>query len=120
MLNLIKEETKDMKKTKEECTGCDEWCEPNWKQFIRPVGFVVTLGIFFLLMFIDGNVGNFTVREAYLPILETVLVTIVVAFFGSRGVEKTTREIIAGKKRTNPGADDSEIPNIYKQNQTQE
>ena len=89
---LLQERLQDQKMMiPEECKDC-EWCrEPKWKSYIRPAGFIITLGVFFFILFADGNWGKFTVREAYLPILETVLVTIVIALFASRGVEKTAK-----------------------------
>jgi hypothetical protein len=106
---MIKENLPNQEK---DCSRCIECCEPSWKGWIRPFGFIVTLFIFFLLIFIDGNWHNFHVRDAYLPILETVLVTIVIAFFGSRGVEKTAREI----KSQPPIIKDKDIPDIYRRN----
>ncbi len=41
----------------------------------------------------DGNVGEFNVNQAYIPMLETILVTVTIAYFGSRGVEKVTKTV---------------------------
>lgn len=38
----------------------------------------------------DGNIGTFTVKEAYIPILETIVVTITLAFMGMLGIGETT------------------------------
>ena len=74
---------------KEECLHCKKCCEPKWKQFVRPSTFILTLFIFFILMVFDGNWGEFHIRDIYLKILESILVTMVIALFASRGVEKT-------------------------------
>ena len=74
---------------KEECLHCKKCCEPKWKQFVRPSTFILTLFIFFILMVSDGNWGVFNIRDIYLKILESILVTMVIALFASRGVEKT-------------------------------
>ncbi len=79
----------------ERCKGCEE--EPKWKAFIRPGGFIITLFLFFLLVFIDGNVGEFAIKEAYFPIIEAVLVTIVIALYASRGAEKVTNYMTNGR-----------------------
>ena len=46
-----------------------------------------------IAMLFDGNVGTLTIKEAYIPILETIVITVVIAYFGSRGVEKTAKHI---------------------------
>ena len=82
------------KEKRDICKDCED---PLWKQLIRPTGFIATLIVFFILTFTDGNIGNFHVRDAYLPILETVLVTIIIALYGSRGGEKITKNIFKRK-----------------------
>lgn len=74
--------------------------EGTIKKIIRPGTLVLTLIFFLTIMVIDGNFFGFTVREAYLPILETVLVTMVIAYFSSRGIEKTARDIYTKNSRT--------------------
>ena len=80
-----------MEPSKNECR------EPTWKQFIRPITFIITLLIFFIIMLLDGNWNEFQIRDIYLKILESILVTMVIALFTSRGVEKTF-DIIKSKQ----------------------
>lgn len=47
--------------------------------------------MFFIIMLLDGNFGTFTIKAAYLPIMEGILLTITVAFYGSRGAEKIVK-----------------------------
>lgn len=61
-------------------------------RLIRPVsyGFAwLLLGIF---MFFDGNVGDFSVDKAYLPMIENLIQVMTVFYFGSRGIEKVVKE----------------------------
>lgn len=44
-----------------------------------------------IVMLCDGNIGSFKVNEAYIPLLETIVVTSVVAYMGGRSVEKVTK-----------------------------
>ena len=44
-------------------------------------------------MLLDGNVGEFTINEAYIPLLETIVVTSVVAYMGGRSVEKVSKVV---------------------------
>lgn len=55
---------------------------------VRPLSIVYMLVIFSIAMLFDGNVGEFQINEAYLPLIETFLTTMIVAYFGSRGIEK--------------------------------
>ena len=55
---------------------------------VRPLSLVYMLVIFSIAMLFDGNVGEFQINEAYLPLIETFLTTMIVAYFGSRGIEK--------------------------------
>ena len=56
-------------------------------------------------MVADGNIGGFSIKEAYIPILETIVITVTIAYFGSRGVEKTSK-ILKGAKDKIFGARD--------------
>lgn len=46
-----------------------------------------------IVMLLDGNIGEFTINEAYIPLLETIVVTSVVAYMGGRSVEKVTKTV---------------------------
>ena len=41
--------------------------------------------------FFDGNVGNFKISKEYIPIFQTLLVTVYGAYFVGRSWEKTKR-----------------------------
>jgi len=72
------------------------WQSDNEHIITRAVRPGVVIWSFFLLtvvMVLDGNIGTFTVKEAYIPILETIVITVTIAYFGSRGVEKTAKVI---------------------------
>lgn len=64
----------------------------NWfAQSVRPIGFMIWTVIVLLMIFLDGNLGAFSIKEAYLPLIETVYVSYISFYIGSRGVEKTIR-----------------------------
>jgi len=50
----------------------------------------------FLLAFADGNIGHFQIAEAYIPIFQTLLVTVYGAYFVGRSWEKS-RKIMNNK-----------------------
>ena len=57
---------------------------------VRPISFVWVIILFTVVMIGDTNWG-FVVKDAYIPVLETLLTTMTIAYFGSRGVEKSIK-----------------------------
>jgi len=55
---------------------------------IRPMVLIYLTFIFSLLAFADGNIGEFRIAEAYIPIFQTLLVTVYGAYFVGRSWEK--------------------------------
>ncbi len=62
-------------------------------RLVRPLSFSAVLVLFFIIVLFDGNVGEFTINAAYIPVIEGLLYTMVIAYFGSRGMEKTVKTI---------------------------
>lgn len=60
-------------------------------RLMRPLSLAFVLCMFGFISVADSNL--ITVKDAYIPVYETLLVTMVVALFGSRGAEKVTRII---------------------------
>lgn len=58
---------------------------------VRPLSYTFILFLFSGVVLFDGNIGEFKINTAYIPLIETLLVTMTIAYFGSRGVEKTTK-----------------------------
>ena len=64
----------------------------NWlSKSVRPIGFMVWTVLILIMIFLDGNLGTFSIREGYLPLIETVYISYVSFYIGSRGVEKSLR-----------------------------
>jgi hypothetical protein len=40
------------------------------------------------MSFFDGNLGSFTISDAYKPIYQTLLLTVYGAYFAGRSIEK--------------------------------
>ena len=59
-------------------------------RLIRPLSYAWVLFMFTVIMVGDGNWG-FTIKEVYIPVIESLMVTMTIAYFGSRGIEKTTK-----------------------------
>lgn len=64
----------------------------NWfAKSVRPIGFMIWTLLVLVMIFFDGNIGTFSIKPAYLPLIETVYVSYLAFYVGSRGVEKTIR-----------------------------
>ena len=55
---------------------------------IRPLVLIYLTFIFTVLSFFDGNVGGFSVAEQYIPIFQSLLITVYGAYFVGRTWEK--------------------------------
>jgi hypothetical protein len=62
----------------------DSWLPKN----IRPLVLIFLTFIFSLLAFTDGNIGEFKIAKEYIPIFQTLLVTVYGAYFVGRTWEK--------------------------------
>jgi len=58
---------------------------------IRPMILIYITFIFTALAFTDGNIGEFQVAKEYIPIFQTLLVTVYGAYFVGRTWEKATK-----------------------------
>ena len=65
---------------------CATVAEPPWKGFIRPFGFLLMLFLFGFVVVADGNMGSFHVRDSYIPLIESIVITYILAYIGSRGI----------------------------------
>ena len=63
----------------------DSWLSKN----IRPMVLIYLTVIFSSLALFDGNVGSFKIAKEYIPIFQTLLVTVYGAYFVGRSWEKT-------------------------------
>lgn len=58
---------------------------------VRPYSLVYMLLFMSVIIFTDSVEGlGFEVKQAYIDLIEALLVTMVIAYFGSRGIEKWT------------------------------
>ena len=62
----------------------DNWLSKN----IRPLICIFLTAIFVIISIFDGNINGFTISEAYVPIYQTLLITVYGAYFAGRSIEK--------------------------------
>lgn len=59
---------------------------------IRPLVLVYLTFVFTVLSFFDGNIGGFKVAEQYIPIFQSLLITVYGAYFVGRTWEKNKKQ----------------------------
>jgi len=62
----------------------DSWLSKN----TRPLALIFLTIVTTLIIIVDSTGLNFEVKHSWIMLLETLLVTVYVAYFGSRGAEK--------------------------------
>ena len=56
-------------------------------RLIRPVLTGAMFIMFLACVFFDGNLGEFTIDKAYIPVIQSLFGTMTIFYFGSRGIE---------------------------------
>ena len=62
----------------------DNWLSKN----IRPLICIFLTVVFVVVSVFDGNAGGFVISPAYIPIYQTLLITVYGAYFAGRTIEK--------------------------------
>jgi hypothetical protein len=60
-------------------------------RLVRPVVYGAMFIMFLSMVFLDGNIGDFKVDKAYVPVIQSLFGTMTVFYFGSRGIEKVMK-----------------------------
>ena len=63
------------------------WLSKN----IRPITLIFLTAVFVILSVFDGNLGEFTIGESYVPVYQTLLITVYGAYFAGRSIEKVRK-----------------------------
>ncbi len=89
-LKLIEQDISEMKEVSNRWKSdmkSDSWLSKN----TRPLALIFLTSSAVVMMSIDSFHLQFDVDEAWISLLKTLLVTVYVAYFGSRGAEKITK-----------------------------
>ena len=62
----------------------DSWLSKN----VRPLTLFAVLVVFFIMLFTDGNIGEFSINKGYLPIYNSLLISVVGGYFVVRSFDK--------------------------------
>jgi len=66
----------------------DNWLSKN----IRPLICIFLTAMFVVISIFDGNAGGFEISPAYIPIYQTLLITVYGAYFAGRSIEKIKKK----------------------------
>ncbi len=66
----------------------DNWLSKN----IRPLICIFLTVMFIIISIFDGNLGEFVISPAYVPIYQTLLITVYGAYFAGRSIEKIKKK----------------------------
>ena len=62
-------------------------------RLVRPLSFLMMLILFISIVIFDGNVGEFQINQAYIPVIQSLFSVMVIFYFSSRGIEKISKII---------------------------
>jgi len=62
-------------------------------RMIRPVSYAAMFVLFMSVVLLDGNLGEFTIDKAYVPVIQSLFGTMTIFYFGSRGIEKVMKTL---------------------------
>ena len=88
---LLEQADKDARDQVTERWKLDMHSDSFLSKNIRPLVLIYLTVIFTALSFFDGNIGGFQVDEAYIPIFQSLLITVYGAYFVGRTWEKNKK-----------------------------
>ena len=88
---LLEEADKDAQQQVTERWKYDMQSDSFLSKNIRPLTMVFLTVMFTLLAFTDGNIGEFSIQKEYIPIFQTLLITVYGAYFVGRTWEKSRK-----------------------------
>jgi hypothetical protein len=74
----------------------DRWntdAEHTITRIIRPLVVMWSFILFTIVILFDGNIGSFSINQSYVPMVESVVTTVIVAYFGGRSIEKASKHL---------------------------
>lgn len=88
---LLEEADKDAQQQVTDRWKFDMQSDSFLSKNIRPLTLVFLTVMFTLLAFTDGNIGQFSIQKEYIPIFQTLLITVYGAYFVGRTWEKNKK-----------------------------
>ncbi|WP_294963796.1 hypothetical protein [Sulfurimonas sp.] len=70
----------------------ERWVSDNSGNFltksVRPLTLIYMIVILSIMAFMDGNIGEFKINQAYIQLFQGLAMTVFVAFFGGKTIER--------------------------------
>lgn len=88
---LLEQADKDAQDQISERWKLDMQSDSYLSKNIRPLVLVFLTAVFTLLAFTDGNIGQFQIQKEYIPIFQSLLITVYGAYFVGRSWEKSKK-----------------------------
>jgi len=88
---LLEQADKEAQEQVTERWKADMASDSKLSKNIRPAVLIFLTVIFVICAFFDGNVGEFQIADEYIPIFQTLLITVYGAYFVGRSWEKTNK-----------------------------
>ena len=97
---LIKIKLEASQRAEEQALELDKEITQRWKsdnehaltRLVRPAAYAWMMFLFTIIVLLDGNLTmfgeTFSVDKAYVPVIQALMMTMTIAYFGSRGIEK--------------------------------
>ena len=89
-LELLKQDEIEMQEVTKRLESDNEH---NVTRLVRPVSYAAMFVLYMSCIFFDGNLGEFQIREQYIPSITSLFSTMTIFYFGSRGLEKVMKTI---------------------------
>lgn len=89
-LELLKQDEIEMQEVTKRLSSDNEH---NVTRLVRPVSYAAMFILYMSCIFFDGNLGEFQIREQYIPSITSLFSTMTIFYFGSRGLEKVMKTI---------------------------
>ena len=89
-LELLKQDEIEMQEVTKRLESDNEH---NVTRLVRPVSYAAMFILYMSCIFFDGNLGDFKIREQYIPSITSLFSTMTIFYFGSRGLEKVMKTV---------------------------
>jgi hypothetical protein len=67
--------------------------EHNVTRLVRPISYAAMFVLYMSCIFFDGNLGDFQIKDQYIPSITSLFSTMTIFYFGSRGLEKVMKTV---------------------------
>ena len=89
-LELLKQDEIEMQEVTKRLESDNEH---NVTRLVRPVSYAAMFILYMSCIFFDGNLGDFQIREQYIPSITSLFSTMTIFYIGSRGLEKVMKTV---------------------------